>query len=928
MSYTDVSTLKNPDQIDCLDITAGVKVISRNFLRISWLFSSLLFAMNSSALNDGTWTETINKGNAAVAASDAPIVLNVNSPNNGQIVSDDLTVTATVQSELDIAFVSATVGSRSVELVYSSDAICDRGCSGGFSGLLSLNGMPTGTYTLTVMAEDLSGRSVSEDRLIHLDRSPVLAITEPIQYSVAKPSIPLNITCTDDAGDCEITVSVENTQLASATNSLIDPLDLSSYDGRQISLIIQGTDSSNQITTESITLFVESSKILVNVKNFSGQIISFNGDKVLIKTSDNDGDRLAIASISSNQVISVEVPSGLEIASSHSFLTPTGAIYLSKDMGGTVLSSNIYDWNNNQLIDLGYPDSASSLTVSGDYAIWSVASTLWRRQLSTRTNKQISDTAGNWNNAVASTGVVGYWSYDNNYSIVRYDSGTYTTLATDSNYWNTYVESDGNSFVYRKHDPCCSSQTYAIIFHDGYDEILLTAFRDKEPSPGRDYQINNGWIVYTELGGLGQSHVWSRDASGTLLQRSIFGSDSTVDSLASDGEVMLFNSNKRYLSDTSAQSLVVGTSLGQSSKLNGNWYIHLGRSLFIITDADGDGVADNSDVFPMDANETVDTDSDGIGNNADTDDDGDGVLDTADAFPLLSLGTATDTDADGAPDTCDTSCIAIGMSADTDDDGDGTADTSDAFPLNSAETLDTDNDGVGNNADTDDDGDEVPDADDAFPLDAAESVDTDNDGVGDNADVFPEDPSEVADNDSDGVGDNGDNCTITANSDQVNTDGDAEGDACDADDDNDGFTDEQEAIDGTNPLSVFSCSQGCFSFDIDADEKLEADALTDGLLVIRHLFGFSGDSLIANATSNVATRQEAEEITSYLNDAESELDIDGDGEAGALTDGLLLIRYLFGFSGDALISGAVSENAERTSAEQIEAYISERIPVI
>ncbi|HIG59966.1 MAG TPA: hypothetical protein EYQ22_03650 [Gammaproteobacteria bacterium] len=64
--------------------------------------------------------------------------------------------------------------------------------------------------------------------------------------------------------------------------------------------------------------------------------------------------------------------------------------------------------------------------------------------------------------------------------------------------------------------------------------------------------------------------------------------------------------------------------------------------------------------------------------------------------------------------------------------------------------------------------------------------------------------------------------------------------ACDAGDDNDGYSDEQEAIDGTDPLNPFSCSQGCFSFDIDADEKLVADALTDGLLVIRHLFGFSG----------------------------------------------------------------------------------------
>ena len=42
-------------------------------------------------------------------------------------------------------------------------------------------------------------------------------------------------------------------------------------------------------------------------------------------------------------------------------------------------------------------------------------------------------------------------------------------------------------------------------------------------------------------------------------------------------------------------------------------------------------------------------------------------------------------------------------------------------------------------------------------------------------------------------------------------------------------------------------------------------------------------------------RTSAEEISSYLEEASSELDIDGDGESKPLTDGLLLIRYLFGF---------------------------------
>ena len=176
------------------------------------------------------------------------------------------------------------------------------------------------------------------------------------------------------------------------------------------------------------------------------------------------------------------------------------------------------------------------------------------------------------------------------------------------------------------------------------------------------------------------------------------------------------------------------------------------------------------------------------------------------------------------------------------------------------------------------DGDGVVNSLDAFPLDAGETVDTDSDGIGNNADT---------------------------------------------DDDGDGFSDEQEVIDGTNPLSRFSCRSGCFSFDID--ESSNAKALSDGLLVIRHLFGFSGTSLVSGATEEGA-RTSAEEISIYLDEASSELDIDGDGESKPLTDGLLLIRYLFGFSGESLIDGAVGLEATRNSAEEIEAYISERVP--
>jgi len=69
-------------------------------------------------------------------------------------------------------------------------------------------------------------------------------------------------------------------------------------------------------------------------------------------------------------------------------------------------------------------------------------------------------------------------------------------------------------------------------------------------------------------------------------------------------------------------------------------------------DTDADGVIDGIDEFPCNAQETVDTDHDGIGNNADVDDDNDGWSDSQEQ----SFGTdplRKDTDGDGVNDPQD-----------------------------------------------------------------------------------------------------------------------------------------------------------------------------------------------------------------------------------------------------------------------------------
>jgi len=55
-------------------------------------------------------------------------------------------------------------------------------------------------------------------------------------------------------------------------------------------------------------------------------------------------------------------------------------------------------------------------------------------------------------------------------------------------------------------------------------------------------------------------------------------------------------------------------------------------------------------------------------------------------------------------------------------------------------------------------------------------------------------------------------------------------------------------------------------------------------------------------------------------------DIDANGQVDALTDGLMLIRYLFGLRGASLIQGAIGPSAARNTAAAIEAYIATQVP--
>lgn len=90
-------------------------------------------------------------------------------------------------------------------------------------------------------------------------------------------------------------------------------------------------------------------------------------------------------------------------------------------------------------------------------------------------------------------------------------------------------------------------------------------------------------------------------------------------------------------------------------------------------DRDGDGIMDKDDAFPNDPKEAVDTDHDGIGNNADTDDDGDGLPDAWEKRyglnPLDTSDAAADTDNDGLNNLTEYQRATNPTQTDSDNDG-------------------------------------------------------------------------------------------------------------------------------------------------------------------------------------------------------------------------------------------------------------------
>jgi len=199
----------------------------------------------------------------------------------------------------------------------------------------------------------------------------------------------------------------------------------------------------------------------------------------------------------------------------------------------------------------------------------------------------------------------------------------------------------------------------ADSYGDACDQFMVTDFSVETPSNATfagglalmdssfTMRLTNNSGLQVPLHAFRAYSDWPTSGSSLLLAETtdagLLGGDRAISSLEIVGIAL------GLTSDTPAPIVLRYEYTDPQSEASGAIQAGFFEDGSVAVDSDGDSSPDGTDVFAYDPSEQLDTDYDGVGNNADTDDDGDGLADTTE----IGLGTnplLRDTDGDTMPD--------------------------------------------------------------------------------------------------------------------------------------------------------------------------------------------------------------------------------------------------------------------------------------
>ena len=519
------------------------------------------------------------------ATPDGPISIEFVNPTPTQIVNARFVVSVEISSVFQLLSVTAGVEDLTDELTYIP-------ASDEWEGFFDVGDMPSPSYRIVhYTATDAMGNVARTAVLVQLDRLPVVTFSAPLDDAFAAPSIRVVATCTDDhPNGCEALI-IQAVQgggaitKVTATSSVDQTISLAEFDGQIVRLRAAGRDVVQaripRVSQVLRNVFVDATPGLVEVASAgSGTLIDASATHLLAVEGgafeSQATDTLRRVDRASGQgTVLHDVP---QVKAREGWLFPGGAIFRTQNAS---LASMVKEFRDGTVSDLA--SEVVFFKVKNPFAIWGEQSNgLVRRNLTTGTDLIVGG-AGNTNDDVAVSGEVAFWTSDP-YEIFLHDGSSAVQLTDDGDgdFANTYPVTDGIHVVYRRASVPPVQGTASIRLSDPAGDITL-ASNLSSPEPGRDYQVNAGWIAFVRPDAGSARQIWRRSTEGVESQVSAFGTSSTIETMGPGGEIVFttdaVGSERRSRATPGGSPEDIGSGLGQSIYIDGQLHVMMGATL-------------------------------------------------------------------------------------------------------------------------------------------------------------------------------------------------------------------------------------------------------------------------------------------------------------------------------------------------------------
>lgn len=536
-----------------------------------------LSAPSTPTRSDGTaavsWTLGPSQGTFAVTASvpglqpvtftaastNPAFTIQVTSPASGSTVSaDSVRVAASATSTTGgIVRMTARVENRVVELASGN-------------GWVPLAGLVPGEKSLVVTAYSTTGDSASRVVPFVYNAPPQLQAATPSPYTVLRDgTVRVDATCTD-TGPCTVSVYLTasdpagppvGTPTAQGVGAVNADVPVTAFEGTGFWLSIVARDEANAFSWVKIPLFAESTPRWTEVASAGIRVLDVDATRVLyVDSAAGEPARVRVRPRAGGTGSEVLVlPAGTGIVRARLF--PEGAIFSTVDA--------VYEWRGGTTTQLALtPSLGYYLVVEGDWAVWHVETTLYRRELAAGVTNVVSTQSTNNGADVAENGDVVYRA--SNADLIWVRAGVPEVIAQGT----VFGVTDGTQVVYVKNE-----STY--LYRDG-THTLLSSFGG---TPHEDYEANDGWAAFSRIDAGGVLHVWTVAPDGTIRQASS-GARSFIAALGPQGRLVFTRTTtprRRALAVPPGYEPVdVGGAIGEVRYQDGAFHVFVGRSAFRI----------------------------------------------------------------------------------------------------------------------------------------------------------------------------------------------------------------------------------------------------------------------------------------------------------------------------------------------------------